>query len=151
MGAWEEENSEGIVDRKVVFCPKTQRFSMNELIDTCDQCKWFYLYCCGHTSDRNCCHHYRIVFTDGAYKMNGRPEATARIGLALGHVTDFQLAEPITNGMDPGHKRTSQRAELLAAIYGLRNVIANDGHRAGSKAAKKKDNDWVDLPGSPLS
>ncbi|KAJ7069289.1 ribonuclease H-like domain-containing protein [Mycena amicta] len=38
--------------------------------------------------------------------------------------------------MDPGYRRTSQRAELLAAIKGLELLIANDsghGHNSGER------------------
>lgn len=69
------------------------------------------------------CHHFRLIFTDGACRLNGQVGATAGIGLALGGRTSSQQAIPITTSLDPNQKRTSQRAELLAALAGLRYLV----------------------------
>ncbi|KAI5827452.1 ribonuclease H-like protein [Schizophyllum commune Tattone D] len=39
-----------------------------------------------------------------------------------------QFAQPVTDDMDPGQKRTPQRAELLAALMGLRRAMDGDLH-----------------------
>lgn len=123
---------EGIVDRKVSFCDRLQAFETHELITTCPDCHHFFLYCC-HCSMRPRvdneplhCHHFRLVFTDGACRLNGQVGATAGIGIAYGEETESQHAISVTSLSDPGQKRTSQRAELLAALAGLRVLVAAD-------------------------
>lgn len=118
---------EGIFERRMVFCPRLQEFLTEDLIVTCEECGDFAIFCCpcSPNSDvqRRSCHKYRLVFTDGACRDNGALGATSGVGLAVG--TDSadslsQLSIPITTKHDRDHKRTSQRAELLGALYGLR-------------------------------
>ncbi|KAL8919913.1 MAG: hypothetical protein Q9172_004731 [Xanthocarpia lactea] len=49
-----------------------------------------------------------------------------------------QQAIPITAVLDPRQKRTSQRAELLAALSGLRQLIDADELNATEETKKKK-------------
>lgn len=66
------------------------------------------------------CHYYKIAFVDGACLGNGRNEATAGIGIAIGrNPMTMQWAISIDDDIDPSFVRTSQRAELLAAIHGI--------------------------------
>ncbi|KAF7299946.1 Ribonuclease H-like protein [Mycena chlorophos] len=100
---------------------------MDELIESCEYCGRYYMLCCQHPSWRTgrACHHYPVVRVDGACLRNGRPNAEAGIGCALGDEAEGPEAEKhhisrvVTERMDPGKTRTSQRAELLAALYGL--------------------------------
>ncbi|KAH9927035.1 hypothetical protein B0H21DRAFT_826510 [Amylocystis lapponica] len=48
--------------------------------------------------------------------------ATAGIGIALGTSAEDQFSIPIDETIDPYAKRSSQRAELFAAIEGLRRM-----------------------------
>ena len=129
----ESATGEGVIDRKLTFCPRLSSFTTEELITTCHLCDCFFVYCChclsrynndGRTHNGPVCHHFRLVFTDGACRLNGQANATAGIGIALGVEEAWQLSVPITEEMDPGQKRTSQRAELLAAIAGLKYMVA---------------------------
>ncbi|KAF3389913.1 Ribonuclease H [Talaromyces pinophilus] len=65
------------------------------------------------------CHHFRIVFTDGACINNGRPEAKAGAGVAVGSTDATQLSIPITDSEDTFPVRSNQRAALYAAKSGL--------------------------------
>ncbi|KAG8218092.1 ribonuclease H-like domain-containing protein [Butyriboletus roseoflavus] len=64
-----------------------------------------------------------MAFVDGAYLGNGQDGATAGIGVAIGAKSlTMQSAIPIDDLIDPSPVRTSQRAELLAAINGIRKL-----------------------------
>ena len=105
----------------------------------CPDCRKFFLYCCACSSRSEKplpCHHFRLVFSDGACRLNGQFGATAGIGVLYGEDTETQQAIPITSSLDPGQKRTSQRAELLAALTALEFIAEAD--RLNSKKAKKK-------------
>lgn len=120
--------------RLYVPCPSiTSQFSDAQLITTCnDACSGrFYARCCLHK--KTTCHHDRIVYTDGACINNGRSGAAAGIGIAFGtHQGDpgdeytSQFSIPVDDKLDPVGKRTSQRAELLAALEGLRVICDHD-------------------------
>ncbi|KAG8527413.1 uncharacterized protein KY384_007565 [Bacidia gigantensis] len=72
------------------------------------------------------CHHFRLIFTDGACSRNGQSGAVSGIGIAIGDSPDSQKAIPITMTIDGHHPRTNQRAELLAALQGLDYVADKD-------------------------
>lgn len=135
------EGAEGIIGRKMVFCDRLQSFETDKLIMTCPDCRGFFLYCCccstHHSEAPLPCHHFRLVFSDGACRLNGQLGATSGIGILYGEDTKAQQAIPITSSLDPGQKRTSQRAELLAALAALQFIAEAD--RLHGKEAKKKD------------
>lgn len=84
-----------------------------------------FLHCCScsrkwQSNKKVPCHHYKLIFTDGACKQNGRLDATAGIGVAYSSDEMSQFSTPIDAMIDGAQKRTSQRAELIAACYGLR-------------------------------
>ena len=116
---------EGILDRRMVYCPTLlEGYDTKELILCCPVCLRFLARCCPHNDSSPMCHRYSLVFTDGSCLGNGKAEAAAGIGLAMGEVgvgVD-QYSIPIDNTIDPHPKRTSQRAELLAAIEGLHRI-----------------------------
>lgn len=143
-----EDSNEGVIGRKLLFCPRLQSFETDELIKSCPDCDCFFLYCC-HCSmtyyeTGNPCHHFRLVFTDGACRLNGQQDATAGIGVVCGVDKAWHRLIPITASMDPGQKRTSQRAELLAALAGVRYMVELDSLKEidtlepGSQAEKQK-------------
>ncbi|KAJ7740217.1 ribonuclease H-like domain-containing protein, partial [Mycena maculata] len=66
---------------------------------------------------------HRLVFVDGACPNNGQPGARGGIGCAIGNSSKDQISVPVTEAMDPGARRTSQRAELLAALHGLHFIV----------------------------
>ena len=139
----DDERREGIIRRKLIFCDKLQSFETDELIQTCPHCLHFFVYCCSCSTRRpeeaKPCHHYRLIFSDGACRLNGQVGATAGIGIAGGEEPSNQLAQPITSSLDPGQKRTSQRAELLAALAALAYMAEAD--RLNEEKVEKKDRD----------
>jgi ribonuclease HI len=70
--------------------------------------------------DKPVCHLVRFVFTDGACSNNGQDCAKAGLGIAIGD-DGFSWSIAVDDTMDSG-PRTSQRAELLAAIKGLKKL-----------------------------
>ena len=126
----DDDRAEGIIGRKMVFCDRLQLFETDELIRVCPDCRCFVLYCCHclntRAEDGPPCHHFRLIFSDGACRSNGLVGATAGIGILYGEKTASQRAIPITSELDPGQKRTSQRAELLAALAAVRFMAEVD-------------------------
>ena len=132
---------------------------MEKLILTCEHCKNYVLYCCACSRKESKdleqpCHHYRLIFTDGACKNNGAANGTAGTGIAFGKNEVSQISGPVTSAMDSNQKRTSQRAELLAAVYGLRFIakthqFSGEAEKADGIVRKKKsksrepDNVWI--------
>lgn len=137
----DDEGGEGIIGRKMVFCPRPQTFETDELIMTCPDCHGLLLYCCTcsiyRSEEPRPCHHFRLVFSDGACSLNSQVGATAGIGILYGEEKLSQQAIPITSSLDPGQKRTSQRAELLAALAALQYMAEAD--RLSEEKAKRKD------------
>ncbi|KAF8215104.1 ribonuclease H-like domain-containing protein [Mycena galopus ATCC 62051] len=91
--------------------------------DHCDACWCFFARCCQSIRPDNVCHLHPLIFVDGACTRNGQPDARAGIGCAMGYAPEDQVSIPITDAMDPGARRTSQRAELLAALCGLDMLV----------------------------
>ena len=146
----ESETGEGVIDRKLVFCPNLSSFPTEELIRTCEKCDRFFVYCCGcntnygndgRRDNGRICHHFQLLFTDGACRLNGQADATAGFGIACGEGETDQLSVPITDEIDPGQRRTSQRAELLAALYGLGylTAVCKLNHADDKKGGSKKN------------
>ncbi|KZT08701.1 uncharacterized protein LAESUDRAFT_723610 [Laetiporus sulphureus 93-53] len=100
---------------------------VDSIFVSCSKCKRF-LVPCGNQKKDQCCHHHRVIFTDGACSSNGKQGATAGLGIAIGSKgsEQDQWSIPVDDVVDANGRRTSQRAELLAAIYGLRLVGSHD-------------------------
>ena len=117
--------TEGVYDRKLILCDNLEEWSVPELTQECPKCGDFFLFCC-HCNGRKrqpvLCHHYRIVFTDGACTDNGKPSAKAGIGVAYSRSDDGQRSKPITDIVDNFPLRSNQRAELCAARFGLETL-----------------------------
>ena len=150
MSTSETDGGEGVIDRKLILCPMLSSLPTEDLIRTCEVCNRFFVFCChcnneyrndGRRADGSICHHFRLIFTDGACRLNGQDGAAAGVGIACGEGKAYQLSLPITDQMDPEHKRTSQRAELLAALSGLRYLGLADGlnHGDENKGSKKEN------------
>ena len=131
------DDEEGIIyNRKLILCPTTADWSVPELLRECPLCGDFLLYCCGCNEKlldlprsrppANPCHHFRIIFTDGACINNGRPEAKAGVGVAYGKNDNSQLSMPIADSADNFPLRSNQRAELYAAKLGLKFLAEAD-------------------------
>ena len=119
--------------RKFVICPVDSHIS--DVIRECNCCGRFFAQCCeiykssGSNSFYqswkygNCCHYNTsFVFTDGACSKNGQNDAKAGLGIVIGANREDCLSITVDNEVDYGATRTSQRAELLAAIEGLKNL-----------------------------
>jgi len=66
-----------------------------------------------------------VIFTDGACKNNGQPNARAGCGVFFGPGSPLNVSTPL----QPNEQQTSQRAELQAAIHAIekaRNVFSED-------------------------
>lgn len=81
----------------------------------CEECGLYF----GHCSYGEQCHADHVVYVDGACLDNGKVTARSGVGISYGCRPDQQMSFPITDIHDPDKPRTNQRAELLAAIYGL--------------------------------
>lgn len=114
------------------MCSSLQSFETSDLILSCPNCSQFFLLCCScrkrFYKKETPCHHFRLVFTDGACRNNGQVGATAGIGFAYGTNEDSQISLPISDEEDPFPRRSSQRAELLAAVTGLLYVCEGGLH-----------------------
>ena len=120
-----------IEKRKFSFCPTVSGLDIDNLIVECPKCTRFFAACCPHKSfggdmfdpEKKLCHHYQIVFTDGACSHNGQgDEAKAGLGIVMSDSDDDLFwSIPVDDTVDTA-PRTSQRAELLAAIEGLKNL-----------------------------
>ena len=120
-----ENGGEGVTGRLFKFCVTWKDQPVSKLWTTCKICESFFAFCCGHSKTSltaKPCHHYQLCFTDGACLNNGQSGSRAGIGGALGKSEADQWAIPIDDSVDPDGKRSSQRAELLAAIEGLRRL-----------------------------
>lgn len=127
-----EDGGEGVTGRIFKLCLTWKDEPVPGLWTKCGICENFFAFCCPHSKiflREKPCHHYHLCFTDGACINNGQSGSVAGIGGALGESEGAQWAIPIDDSIDSGGKRTSQRAELLAAIEGLRRLSeANYDH-----------------------
>jgi ribonuclease HI len=129
--------TEGVIERRMVFCETLlSTFDTGELLSQCPDCLRFCAYCCQHESST--CHHFALAFTDGSCLNNGQVGATSGLGIAIGSIGigDDQWSIPVDGSVDSDPRRTSQRAELLAAIEGLRRLCDNStrgGARHGTR------------------
>lgn len=74
------------------------------------------------------CHHYELIFTDGAFSSNAQTGMASGIGVAIGTTQQHQSSITVDDSIDPGAPRTSQRAELLAGIEGIKKMMALEGN-----------------------
>ena len=136
-----------VFERKLVLCPRLGEMSYDELIIECPDCGEFVLYCCS-CSNRyrrlsKPCHHFPIVFTDGACLENGRPDARAGAGVVVGSSDDDQLSAPITDEDDPFPLRSNQRAELYAARLGLEYMAQLHAAAVTRTGRRRQDPNWI--------
>jgi ribonuclease HI len=91
------------------------------------------------------CHHFRTIFTDGACIKNGRPEAKAGAGVAVGSTDANQLSIPITDSEDTSPERSNQRAELYAAKSGLQYLAKLEelNPKERSRELKRQPEAWI--------
>lgn len=151
-----------VVGHRLVFCETAQRMPTEDLLLDCWCCNCFFAYCCACTERQRPaeaarrfydskppkpCHYYKVAFVDGACWGNGQDEATAGIGIAIGvNPMTMQWAIPIDDEVDPCATRTSQRAELLAAIYGIRKLAESEDCSNKDGEAREEHSDkitWV--------
>lgn len=114
---------QSVINRKLTLCPTTEGLAHGQLIKACPACSEFHLpcYCLAKFGDPfTPRHNFRIIFTDGACLNNGQHDATSGVGIAFGPRPNRQWFVPISDEEDPYHIRSNQRAELYAALSGLR-------------------------------
>jgi ribonuclease HI len=120
-----QEVAEGVFNRRMIFCETLlSKYNTAELYTTCDHCNLFLAICCLHSKSSSDypCHHYPVVFIDGACSRNGSEGAFSGIGGLFGENPEYQWSIPVDRRVDSVPVRTSQRAELLAAIEGIRRL-----------------------------
>ncbi|KAH9829459.1 ribonuclease H-like domain-containing protein [Rhodofomes roseus] len=125
-----------IVNRKYQPCPTLlSKYTPDQLVTYCPHCDRFVAVCCECDvrpgKQKRVCHRFRVVYTDGACPNNGEPTATAGVGVAFGPTVDpdRRLSVPVDDDIDSHPTRSSQRAELLAAILAL-GFIENTAKRS---------------------
>jgi len=95
------------------------------------------------------CHHFRLVFTDGACLNNGQVGAKAGLGVAVGSLeSGHHLSLPVNLNVDAGQRRTSQRAEQLAALHGLAYLsemtkLNTSRHYSNPPKEPEEDMNWI--------
>ncbi|SJK97115.1 uncharacterized protein ARMOST_00365 [Armillaria ostoyae] len=113
-----------IINRE--FVPHPNFYQTRDQVTTCTHCTRYFAACPCNVNSlmlyADPCHNFKLVFTDGACSNNGRPSATSGIGISMGTASEYRWSIPIDDSIDRGKSRTSQRAELLAAIYGLKKI-----------------------------
>jgi len=128
-----KNGAEGVTGRVFKLCTTRENEPVSKLWTKCKICKNFVAFCCPHLKKfvtAEPCHHYHLCFTDGACLNNGQSGSVAGIGGALGENVEDMWAIPIDDDIDPNGKRSSQRAELLAAIEGLRRLSEQNYNHA---------------------
>ena len=134
---WEDADQEQrIIGRRLVFCPYLIKcYDEDRRIRICPGCHVFAAVCCVHSP--NFCHHWPLIFVDGSCLNNGQKDplvkVTAGVGVAVGSEPSMHQSIPITDEIDPGQKRSSQRAELLAAIVGVEMAYPQHGRSEEEK------------------
>ncbi|KIM47242.1 hypothetical protein M413DRAFT_271663 [Hebeloma cylindrosporum] len=119
-----------IEQRKFTFCPTLAGYNVKYLTTQCPQCTRFFAACCPHQSfgaeralpDQKTCHHFQLVFIDGACSDNGQAGAKAGLGITIGDGEEYRWSIAVDDMVDPHGPRTNQRAEILAAIAGLQQL-----------------------------
>lgn len=120
-----ERMAPGVRGRRWFFCANiAQSMPASKLILSCSYCGRFFANDCSHipSDDQDFdCYRFPVVYTDGACRNNGQRDAVrqAGLGVAMGTSERDQWAIPVDDSVDPRGSRTSQRAELLAAIRGV--------------------------------
>jgi len=136
-----------IEQRKFTFCPNLADYDLEHLITQCPACTRFFAACCLHQTfggdlalpNKQPCHHFQLVFIDGACSNNGRDDAKAGLGMTIGDNEEYCWSIAVKDAVDPGGPRTNQRAELLAAIEGLNQLEAANRLEAIYEAMGKGD------------
>lgn len=118
-----QEHAQGVLERRMNFCERLKYVYKTpaELYTTCEHCPQFLCICCQHLSNPSYrrCHYFPVVFIDGACSGNGTEGALSGIGGLFGADPEYKWSISIDDEVDPVPSRTSQRAELLAAIEGV--------------------------------
>ncbi|KAF7348183.1 Ribonuclease H-like protein [Mycena sanguinolenta] len=131
------------------FCPgfgARGEDTSTHFYDECDFCGRFFARCCASKLPHRVCHDHPLVFVDGSCSRNGQFDARAGIGCAMGNSNEDQVSILVTYAMDACLPRTSQRAELLAALHGLRMVVGSSIHdhpRAPLRGARAEHSEYV--------
>ncbi|KAK6363685.1 hypothetical protein TWF730_001105 [Orbilia blumenaviensis] len=103
-------------------CPTVQGLTPSERVLTCEDCEQFSFRCCQHPD--TACHHFRVFFADGACLNNGFPRSRAGVGIAIGMDEDDQFSLAFSEIEGEETARTSQIAELRAAIETVKVISA---------------------------
>jgi len=128
-----------------------ERNETKDLFHVCPGCGLFYArggYPVGGSSrnvdeermgDEGIRHRIPLVFIDGACRNNGngRRVQTAGLGIAFGVGDEDKLSITVDETIDPSGTRTSQRAELLAAVEAV--IVLINHHLANYDGESKHE------------
>lgn len=107
----------------MIFCENLlSKHDTDQLYMTCNHCGQFLCICCADYAVNWPCHHYPVVFTGGACSGNCSRGAVFGIGGTFGEYSEWEWSVPVDEFLDSSSARTNQRAELLAAIVGVRRL-----------------------------
>ena len=149
----------GVIEqRKFTLCPTEADYEFSLLFVECEFCSRLFASCCIHKSyggdlyrteleGGRCCHFSKLVFTDGACSNNGLDGAKGGLGITIGVSEEYCWSTPVTDAVDPSAAaRTNQRAELLAAIEGLKKLedrFREDHHTSTGYIPKQKRREYI--------
>ena len=139
----------------MVFCDDLRDRPVENLIKLCSHCDKYFVHCCHCEKlfgDRPLpCHHFRIIFVRGACTANRINTVGAGFGFNVGSDQGSRWANPVTE--ENGHLGdiTIVRAQLLAAIEGVRAMsrLDKENHWGVAHTTRGKawiiatDTDWV--------
>jgi len=114
-------------DRKFQPCDVINRRMFSHMVGTCTICGAYKLNCCEHDNTDKVCHNTRFMFTAGACINDGHPNARAGCGVMWGEreLKWDKWSFPIWEVIDPGRSRSENRANVLAAYWGLVQIYDN--------------------------
>ena len=143
------DDKEGIVDRKLTFCPRLQEWNYGSLMHICSCCSNYMAHCCGcdmreankvdqlglngqqaqavwdlavenRAATNTTCHHFRLILVSGLTINGGKENTVAGLGFAFGKRDECQGSLVVDEEINPSKTPvTFQRAEILAATEGL--------------------------------
>jgi hypothetical protein len=130
--------SEGVINSRMIFCDRLlSMYAAHELYRTCDHCDQF--FCILHSSGNESCHHYPVVFTDGACSGNGFDGAVSGIGDRKPSIAGAFLSMAVLTQTISGQTNVrsclliSRACVVLVICYCLRHRMNLLGNAPGKK------------------
>ena len=115
---------------------------VEDWVEACNSCDRYVLRCpwWGHTQQY--CHARQVIYIDGACADNGNSGAQGGIGFAIGREDSQQRGMKVTRRLDD-QRHTNERADILAAIEGLKFMMNDFNNRSYRSPCQEKSVEWV--------